>query len=127
MALKKAPYIFNAKVVSAYDGDTLTAMVDHGMALFSFRSVRILGINCRELKDPGGKEARDHLLSLVPVDAPVIITSSSWDKYGGRIDGRLQAEFGDVSDRMIQDGYAAAWNGVGTRPVPEWPIPGGTT
>lgn len=123
MPLAKAPYIYNATVISNHDGDTITVDLDRGYEDRSRRSVRLLGCNARELSQPGGKEARDHLTVLLPPGTFVIVTSSEWDKYGGRIDALLQAEFGDVTDRMITDGYAAAWNGTGKAPLPPWPLP----
>lgn len=124
-------------VVSVHDGDTLTALADRGDGDWWLTDVRLVGGNARELKDPGGPEAREHLTVLVQKIAPTLLaavrepkvprgtlTTAGWDKFGGRVLGRIATpEFPDVMATMIADGYAAPWNGKGQKPVPPWPIP----
>lgn len=117
------PRTFPAVVQSVYDGDTCDLLCDLGMAVWRAVTVRLSGCNARELRDPGGHEARDHMLGLIPVGSKVTLISLGWDKYGDRIDGRVTlADDRDLSRTMILDGYAASWNGKGARPVPPWPI-----
>src|SRR2546430_10186637 len=47
-------------------------------------TVRLNGINAIELNRPGGKEAREHLIALMPIGSKVTLTSFGWDKYGDR-------------------------------------------
>jgi len=133
-----APRTYPAVVLEVHDGDTVRVLIDRGGDDFWRTWLRLLGGNTRELAEPGGKEAGDHLRALLapctPTTAaglwamPVQVVSTSWDKYGGRIDGHLLVPgVGDAMDRMIRDGYAAPWNGRGPRPVVPWPpTPGGT-
>lgn len=119
------PYVYLCTVESVYDADTCTVMASLGFATYRRVSVRLLGINARELHDPGGAEARAHLLELIPVGSTVVLTSVSVDKYGGRSDGVLTTPAGvDVAAQMVKDGMAAEWNGRGTKPVPAWPLKG---
>lgn len=119
-------YTYRATVLRIYDADTLTVSADLGFRLTVQLSVRLAGINARELRDPGGREARAHLASLCPIGSVVTLHSLAVDKYGGRTLGRLLLDDGtDVAERMVASGYAARWDGQGPRPVPAWPLPGG--
>src|SRR6185312_11963648 len=107
-----------------WDGDSVHVVADLGFDLTIKLMVRLNGINARELSEPGGPEARDHLAGLIPPGSAVTLTSVAVDKFGGRTDGVLTTPAGvNVSAQMVKDGYAAAWNGEGPRPSPPWPIP----
>jgi endonuclease YncB( thermonuclease family) len=131
-----SPRYYPAVVLDVIDGDTVRVFLDRGGDDWWRTVLRLAAGNARESKDPGGGAARTHLAELVaPITALTVrelfdskrrgeVTSAGWDKYGGRIDGSLSVPgVGDVAARMIADGYMAAWNGVGTRPVPPWPLP----
>lgn len=124
-----APRVFPAVIVGAHDGDTVKVNCDLGLDVWRYVNARLVldadtGINCIELRDPGGKEARDRLLQLAPPGSPVTVTSYRYDKYGDRIDCRLILPDGrNLAQILITDGYAVGWNGKGARPVPTWPIP----
>jgi endonuclease YncB( thermonuclease family) len=112
-----------------HDGDTFTDMqVDLGFDAWMHRDVRLVGMNARELDGPGGAEARQHLLGILwpkggtgPVEVGLI--SVKYDKFGNRSIGDVIVNGESLSTLMIRDGYAAAWNGRGDKPVPPWPIP----
>lgn len=112
-------------VVNVHDGDTIAVDIDYGRDTWARNAaVRLFGIAARELRAPGGKEARDHLAALLPVGTVTRVDSYGWDKYGGRIDALVWLPDGSsVQSRMISDGYAAAWDGRGVQPQPPWPIP----
>lgn len=119
-----APYAYKATVVSVHDGDTVHLDVGIGFYLHIDITCRLRGLNTRELKDPGGPEAREHLARLCPVGSEVLFRSLGPDKFGGRWLGVLELPDGrDVATEMIRDGYAAAWDGRGPKPLPPWPIP----
>jgi endonuclease YncB( thermonuclease family) len=123
-------YIYRATVVDVHDGDTFTADIDLGFNIAIRYRVRLAGCNAIELNQPGGYEARAHLLTLIPVGSVCQINSVQFDKYGGRIDayvvvvGKPGAPV-EVAALMIIDGFAAAWDGTGPRPTPPWPNPVG--
>lgn len=122
--MAKTLYTYNAVVLSVYDGDTFDVSLDLGFHLYWHCRVRLAGCNAREHSDPGGPEARAHLLSLVPVGSQVVLTSVKLDSYADRIDALVESDACDnVTTQMIVDGYAAAWDGRGARPIPPWPIP----
>jgi len=110
-------------VLDVHDGDTVKVDIDHGMGIWSRGVlVRLVGVAARELRDPGGPEARDYLRGLLPLGALVHVDSHGWDKYGGRISGTVFLPTGGTAtERMVSDGYAAPWDGNGKQPQPPWP------
>lgn len=119
---------FYATINAVHDGDTLYGYVDQGIGQWNHGAakngigLRLNGCNARELSQPGGIEARDNLATLVPVGSVVPITSVSWDKYSNRLDVTITLADGtDLASKLIADGWAAAWDGTGARPVPDWP------
>lgn len=128
------PRAYPGAVMSVTDGDTLVMLLDRGGDDWWRVSVRLDGVNARELTAPGGREARQHLAGLVAPVSPVslaelfdgrhtaTVRSLRYDKYSGRIDARVLLPDGrDVAQQMVADGFAAAWDGRGPRPVPPWP------
>ncbi len=116
------------EVLSVHDGDTVRVRLAHGFSGVESRVLlRLVGINARELAEPGGREARDHLAELLPPGTGYAVSGIRPDKYSSRIDGVLWSPLlGDVvsvADRMVLDGHAAPWDGTGPRPVPPWPVP----
>lgn len=127
-------YTYKATVVSVYDGDTFHAIIDQGLGITNgFPKgilVRLNGCNARELSDkPGGPAARDNLAAMLPAGTVVTMRSVSWDKYGGRVDAQVELPDGrDLVSVLVEEGWAAAWDGVGTRPIPAYPpVPVTTT
>lgn len=115
-------------VVEVHDGDTIKVDIDLGQDMWvKGRAVRLAGVAARELKDPGGVEARDFLKGLLPTGTLVQIDSTGWDKYAGRIDGLVRTPAGLVQDALVHAGHAAPWNGLGVQPKPAWPIPSAET
>lgn len=110
-------------VLSVYDGDTVRVDIDLGQDVWiRNRPVRLAGLAARELREPGGIAARDHLAALLPPGTRVSIESTGWDKYGGRITGRITLSDGRVlADLLVAAGYALPWNGRGAQPKPPWP------
>lgn len=125
----QSPFIYNATVLYAHDGDTFDCDVDFGFYLHHAPTpVRLLGCNARELSAPGGIEARDNLAALLPVGARVLLQTAKPDKYAPRWDAQVtyltaDGAVHDLVTDLIADGWAAAWDGKGSAPVPPWPRP----
>lgn len=96
------------------DGDTLPFLVDMGFRRLSFESGRLLGVNAPERRDPGGPEARSHLIeTLLPPGRHCLLhTLPDREKYGRWLvvpviaapaEGRLIV----VNEAMVRAGYAA--------------------
>lgn len=116
-------YTYAATVVRVVDGDTARLDVSLGFrAWLRNESFRLASCNARELDEPGGKEARDHLAELLPAGTAVVLRSVKADKYGDRFDASIELPDGrDLVDVLCADGWAAPWDGRGERPVPPWP------
>jgi micrococcal nuclease len=130
-------YTYRGQVLEVHDGDTVRLDLDLGVGtshrdidlgfdvhilgrrLRLREDVRLYGCNAIELAQPGGTEARDHLASLLPVGTWASVETIKNDKYGGRYDAKITLPDGsDLTARMIADGYAAPWDGIGPKTVP---------
>jgi endonuclease YncB( thermonuclease family) len=127
---KLKPYTYYAIITSEHDGDTFTANVRLGMGMVrEYQSVRLNGCNAIELNQPGGKETRDHLASILPIGSLVMLDSVAFDKYSGRIDANVwyldhdgnPLPNGNLVEILIADGWLARWDGKARKPVPAWP------
>ena len=115
----KAPqpgWITRAKVVSVYDGDTLTIEVTRRMR------VRLLDCWCPEIRtrDKEEKErglaAKAHLSKLLPEGSEVVLQIPSGTDLGksftfGRVLGNIWADkdaVSSVSEQMVDSGHATA-------------------
>ena len=117
-----------ARVNVIHDGDTIYADLDQGLGIWNRGTspnglgLRIAEINARELTEPGGPDARNHLAALIPAGTVLAVESLRWDKYAGRIDANVTLPDGtDLASTLIAGQWAVAWDGTGTKPVPPWP------
>lgn len=121
---------FPAVISRVEDGDTIYTWCDQGFDVWHYTKIRVMGTAARKLSLPGGKEARDFLIGLLPPrtyptdGATCIVYSYKWDKFAPRVDGDILLYNGRLaSELMIESGYAIPWNGQGAQPTPEWPLP----
>lgn len=114
---------YSAIVSRAVDGDTVILDVDLGFRMWlRTQSFRLIGCNAREHTQPGGREAAAHLAELLPAGTVVSLTSIKDDKFGGRYDAKITLATGeDLTQLLVSQQWAAAWNGIGVKPVPPWP------
>ena len=81
------PYYYKAKVVSVYDGDTITCVIDLGFSLSAKIKVRLLGIDTPEIrtKDLVEKEkgyiTRDWLRDKI-LDKDILLHTKEKVKFG---------------------------------------------
>jgi micrococcal nuclease len=109
---------YHGVVDLVHDGDTVNCKLDVGFDLTVYVRVRVNGINAPELSTAEGKAARDYAQTLLPSGTDVEVVSLGWDKFGGRIEGRIAAaELGDFAAAMLAAGKAKPWDGKGARPV----------
>jgi endonuclease YncB( thermonuclease family) len=123
-------YVYRALVDRVIDGDGLSLAIDLGFFTWLRVPIRIAGINARELRDPGGPEARDNLAQLLPSGCEVIIRSLKpgkpipHDKYAPRWDALLfYPDWTDIATMLVTNYWAALWDGRGPAPKPPWPRP----
>jgi endonuclease YncB( thermonuclease family) len=102
-------YRYAAAVVRVIDGDGLAVDVDLGFGVWlRGLSVRLAGVNARELSQLGGPQARDHLAALLGPAAVVTLTSVRHDKYGGRSLATVTLPDGrDLATLLLATGWAS--------------------
>lgn len=85
-----------AEVIDVHDGDTCHVRVDLGFGIQFDTRIRIDGIDTPEMtgkQKPAGIIARDALAKwLRLMKGRLWVKSLSWDKYGGRIVGRIYVQ-----------------------------------
>jgi micrococcal nuclease len=124
------PEIKRGKIVRVYDGDTVTIATRIGVdgieipKLFRF-NVRLLGIDTPEMRTKNQTEkalalkSRDALNKYI-IHKMVTLTSVSYDKYGRILADIIMEDGTNVSDWMLENGYAVKYDG-GTKQRPaEW-------
>ena len=112
-----APYVYRAKVLSVYDGDTITVSLDLGLSIEVKAKCRLLGIDTPEIRTKSAAEkkaaytARDRVRDLI-LDKTVILHSvAKPDKYG-RLLVKVWAEDGScVNQLLIDEGLAREYDG----------------
>ena len=119
--LKFIPNVTRAKVVSVYDGDTITvaARISRRSQPFLFK-VRLAGIDAPELRGSKSAEekqaavaARDYLRDLLQ-DKCVDLKNVETEKYG-RLLATVKLRGKDVSRLLLDRGHAVQYDG-GTKP-----------
>ena len=105
-------------VLGAYDGDTIYSRLEAAPGKLSKVSIRIIGIDTPEirgkcqLEKDRALEAKQVLLNIISTNEAVIVKDAKWDKYGGRVLGRVFLEDGtDVRLAMINSGLARPYSG----------------
>lgn len=115
-------YEYKASPVSVHDGDTTTLHVDLGFNTWHEGPFRLARCNARELSEPGGPEAKDNLASILLARQYVLIRSVKPDKYGERYLCEIWLPDGtNLNEYLIQEQWAAQWDGRGTKVIPPWP------
>ena len=116
------PYYYYAKVLSVYDGDTMTLQVDLGFNMSFKTSCRLMGIDTAEMKtkDESIKKlataSRDFVRSIA-LDKTILIKTYKDDKYGRilvdawTLNDKWQPSEKTISQMMIDQGFAKAYDG----------------
>ena len=115
--LTPSPYVYLARVVSVYDGDTLKAEIDLGMSITRTCSCRLAGLDTPELRAKTAEEkqsavlARDRVRELV-LDKPVIIQSlEKPDKYGRLLVKVWTLEGSCLNEILLSENLARPYDG----------------
>lgn len=115
-------YHYKAEVLSVYDGDTITVMIDQGMKHFARVKVRMIGINTPEIRTKDldekarGYAAKEYLKSRIE-GKTIVINTVKKGKFGRWLGviwlyGEGMEELGEsLNDEMIRMGHAVAYDG----------------
>jgi len=116
-----APYVYRAEVISVYDGDTVTAMVDLGMSLQKKCSCRLYGIDTPEKygkragEKAAAKKALERVEELILGKWVTLHSVAEPDKYG-RLLTDIWIDDVHVNQLLIDEGLALPYDG-GTKPT----------
>jgi len=106
-------YFYKAKVISVYDGDTITVDIDLGFNVWLHNEkLRLSGINAPEIRTKNKEEktrgikARDYLKTLI--DGKNILIKTLKDKKGkyGRYIAEIYFQGENINDRLVKNGFA---------------------
>ena len=114
------------QVVNVVDGDTINIILSPLKDYPPLNSVaiRINGIDtpestwrakCGKEKELG-KKAKVFLEELIGNVSRIKVTNYKWGKYGGRIIGDVSVKGIDIATALINNGYAKAYTGKGSKP-----------
>lgn len=109
-------WVCPARILHWHDGDTCEVEIDVGWRISKHReAIRLLGLYCAELKQPGGPEALAHAEVLAPADTIVVLTSKALGKNAlwtgaqeslSRTLGDIRLPDGrDFAATMVADGF----------------------
>jgi micrococcal nuclease len=114
-------YTYRAKIVSVYDGDTVTALVDLGFRINMEIKIRLSRINAPEIRGPQrpqGLVARDFLRELILGKTVTIMTQKDRKEKYGRYLAEIYLDDPSelffihcVNDIMIESGNAKQYEG----------------
>jgi micrococcal nuclease len=116
-AKQYVPQITKGEVVKVYDGDTITivAKLPYMTSDYYRFSVRLLGIDCAEIKGKTIKEketakkARDALSNKI-LNRKITLRDVSTEKYG-RLLANIYLDGECINDWMLTNGYAVVYDG----------------
>lgn len=107
-------YVYSAKVIDNYDGDTVTLDVDMGFGLTKREVIRLIGINCPELRGGTditklkGLKAKAALSLLCEPGKEIVLQTYKSGKYG-RYLGVLLLATADVNEFMLTADLASEY------------------
>ena len=104
------------------DGDTISSVIDLPCPL-CLVSVRIIGIDTPESTHSAkcekerllGIAAKEFTKSLAGNAKTMLVRDIKWDKYGGRINGRVEINNVDIGYTLIKQGLARPYTGQGPK------------
>jgi len=120
MPMPPEDYARNAYYLSNRDGDSIRLQLALGFGVELAGKVialRLLGIDCPELAQPGGREAQAFaaawFAAAPPASWPFRVQSVRWDKFGGRYLGYVwrRADGASLVDDMLAAKHGVAYNG----------------
>ena len=111
---KVYPQTFTAKILSIYDGDTMTVTIDGLPDVFGKEiPIRIYGIDTAEIKSQNKIEAliaRSLVESMCPIGSKVKLSNIRRDKYF-RLDADVDCGGKDVAKELLKNGMAKPYFG----------------
>lgn len=114
-------YTYQAKVERIVDGDTVVATLDAGFQMSIRQTLRLLGIDAPEMRDPDGEERRLAYAATVELGRlvagkTVFVKTHKLDSFG-RYLAQLWTQDGvDVNQAMLDGGFAVPFKKLSCSP-----------
>lgn len=108
-------YKYKATILSCYDSDTYTVLIDLGFNINLKEKIRLLGIDSPEIRTSNKKEkalayeARDYIRKLIE-GKEVIIETEKTGKYGRYLANVFYDDI-NINNELIRLGYARPYDG----------------
>lgn len=97
-------YTYEAKLIKVIDGDTLIASVDLGFGLSTVQTLRLRGLDAREVESRQGKEAKEFLEHEL-AQGPLVIRTVRSDKYDRYlVDLWVNGVY--LNQKLVDEGFA---------------------
>jgi micrococcal nuclease len=108
--MKKEDFIYDAYVVSVYDGDTITADIDLGFGIImKNQKIRLYGIDAPELKGLEKLSCQTSKIWLAEkiLNKKIVVktTQDKKEKYGRWL-GEIFLNDENINERMVNEGLA---------------------
>jgi len=109
-------FVYKAKVLDVYDGDTFTLLIDIGFKIYLNEKCRLMGLNCpevatRDLNEKAfGFEVRDYVKELI-LDKEITIRTYKEGKFGRYLIDLYLEDGTKLNDLLIEKKYAKPYNG----------------
>ncbi len=104
---------YRAVIQSITDGDTFRVLIDGGFNVYTFQSIRLLGVNAPELfsgppeERVRGAAAKAYLESIAPLGTKCLLrTDKDKTSFGRYIASALLADGTDLASEMVAAGHA---------------------
>jgi endonuclease YncB( thermonuclease family) len=119
---------YNAIVVYWHDGDTAYCVIELSAVDKLYKGsyenpwpVRLADCNANELKDLGGKEALENVMTICPEGTPIVLRNVRKDPYE-RWDASIETPLArDLGMFLEVEGWVARYPGSGPKVKPLWP------
>ena len=92
------------EITKVYDGDTITIALENQVQV----EIRLYGVDAPELKQSFGKEAREYLLNLCPLQSQARVRVMDKDKYK-RVVGIVYCDEVNTNEKLVENGFAWAY------------------
>lgn len=102
---------YDATVLDVHDGDTITVQISLGLDVSKKEVIRLLGVDCPELKTKEGKEVAAYARKLLTGKKITIQTNNDDREKYGRLLATVIIQNINFNELLISKGFAKSYAG----------------